>query len=139
MPSTVSLWYLEKVVCKADLSTGVGLNSLSTRVGPEQQVTAMSQTGRDVVSLLNADDAVLRNMFMDVLKHHHKELRGKLDTIFILSDKWCKSGDHDHFDELEDYLESLMPNEHILVCFCVDLVGRGAIHVPSQWLRDCAS
>ena len=75
----------------------------------------MADPSTDVIKNLREEDARCREWFLDVLKHHHPELTSKLQEVIKLAEKWTKSNDEDDFNELEDFLESLMPNETILV------------------------
>ena len=75
----------------------------------------------EAIARLKSDDTILRKMFLDVLKHHHEDLSIKLDVIFALADKWCQSHAQSDFDELEKYLEEMLPNEHILVRSCTKI------------------
>jgi hypothetical protein len=71
-------------------------------------------------TLLHEDDSMLRKIFLSVLRHHHPELAPKIDLIFALSEAWCLSESDDDFKRLSETLESLMPEELILVrTFCV--------------------
>ncbi|GBF96435.1 phosphoenolpyruvate carboxylase [Raphidocelis subcapitata] len=65
--------------------------------------------------LLREDDSLLRQIFFNVLKHHHPQLAAKVDVIYALSQAWCKSREDGDFDILERYLGELKPEELILV------------------------
>lgn len=75
------------------------------------------------ISLLRDDDCLLRQTFLDILKHHHPSLGPKLDAIYAFSDAWCTGGagagsggggsDAD-FKALEAALAKLTPEEMIL-------------------------
>lgn len=65
--------------------------------------------------LLRDDDSLLRQMFFNVLRHHHPNTATKVDVIYALSQAWCKSRDDSDFELLEKYLHGLKPEENILV------------------------
>eukprot|EP00878_Enallax_costatus_P019218 GHUV01020271.1.p1 GENE.GHUV01020271.1~~GHUV01020271.1.p1 ORF type:complete len:138 (+),score=14.72 GHUV01020271.1:206-619(+) len=65
--------------------------------------------------LLRDDDSLLRQVFFNVLRHHHPNTANKVDVIYALSQAWCKSKDDSDFDLLEKYLNNLKPEECILV------------------------
>jgi phosphoenolpyruvate carboxylase len=48
--------------------------------------------------LLREDDSLLRQIFFNVLKHHHPQLASKVDVIYALSQAWCKSRDDGDFE-----------------------------------------
>jgi hypothetical protein len=48
--------------------------------------------------LLREDDSLLRQIFFNVLKHHHPQLAAKVDVIYALSQAWCKSRDDADFE-----------------------------------------
>lgn len=64
-------------------------------------------------------ESKLRDAFRDVFQHHHADLRGKFDNILGKAEQWCKSLKQEDFNQLEDNLESLQPDETILVRACV--------------------
>jgi hypothetical protein len=97
---------------------------LGTSRSAASQVSTNADPAMDVIKALRKEDADVRSWFFDVLKHHHPDLSGKLSKTSALADKWCTSGEQADFDQLEDYLENLMPNEAILVRF-----------LPETWLR----
>lgn len=75
----------------------------------------------DVRELLAHDDQLLRKLFLGVLKHHDSELASKSMAVFELSEMYCTSHSKEDFDNLENYLEDLKPNEAIMVrapCCC---------------------
>jgi phosphoenolpyruvate carboxylase len=65
--------------------------------------------------LLRDDDSLLRQMFFNVLRHHHPNTANKVDVIYALSQAWCTSKDDSDFELLEKYLDALKPDECILV------------------------
>ncbi|WIA14756.1 hypothetical protein OEZ85_003241 [Tetradesmus obliquus] len=65
--------------------------------------------------LLRDDDSLLRQVFFNVLRHHHPNTANKVDVIYALSQAWCKSKDDGDFELLEKYLGNLKPEECILV------------------------
>ncbi|KAI8473664.1 MAG: PEPCase 1 [Monoraphidium minutum] len=69
----------------------------------------------DAKQLLREDDSLLRQIFFNVLKHHHPGLAAKVDVIYALSQAWCKSRGDGDFEILERYLTDLKPEELILV------------------------
>lgn len=69
----------------------------------------------DARQLLRDDDSLLRQIFFNVLKHHHPNLANKVDVIYALSQSWCDSKSDEDFDALEKYLAELKPEESILV------------------------
>ena len=75
----------------------------------------MASAERDVGALLTNEDKVLRDMFLEVVKHHHESLANTLLLVIDLADAWCKSGEQEDFDKLEECLENLKPDETILV------------------------
>lgn len=73
------------------------------------------------ISLLRDDDCLLRQTFLDILKHHHPSLGPKLDAIYAFSDAWCSGasggaggGSDADFAALEAALAKLTPEEMIL-------------------------
>lgn len=66
-------------------------------------------------------ESKLRELFRDVFQHHHADLRGKFDSILGKAETWCKSLKQEDFDQLEHDLESLQPDETILVRASGDL------------------
>eukprot|EP00884_Botryococcus_braunii_P020823 jgi/Botrbrau1/7424/Bobra.0112s0023.1 len=66
-------------------------------------------------SLLSVDDLMLRNLFLSVFRHHHPNLAPKIDNIYALSESWCFSESDADFKRLTEALESLQPEELILV------------------------
>lgn len=96
------------------------------RVCLQQPGIMAAPVPRDTIDILKDDDTILRKMFLDVLKHHHEDLSGKLDEIFAKADRWCETQEQSDFDELEKYLEEMLPSEHILVCFLVPLLCRAS-------------
>ena len=73
------------------------------------------------ISLLRDDDCLLRQTFLDILKHHHPGLSPKLDAIYAFSDAWCSGasggtagGSDADFAALEKALSTLTPEEMIL-------------------------
>lgn len=67
--------------------------------------------------LLRDDDSLLRQVFFNVLRHHHPNTANKVDVIYALSQAWCKSKEDGDFDLLEKYLNNLKPEECILVSY----------------------
>lgn len=65
--------------------------------------------------LLRDDDSLLRQMFFNVLRHHHPNTANKVDVIYALSQAWCTSKEDSDFELLEKYLAALKPDECILV------------------------
>jgi phosphoenolpyruvate carboxylase len=65
--------------------------------------------------LLRDDDSLLRQMFFNVLRHHHPNTANKVDVIYALSQAWCTSREDGDFELLEKYLDALKPDECILV------------------------
>lgn len=57
----------------------------------------------------------LRDVFRDVLQHHHADLRVKFDSILGKAEEWCSSQKQEDFDQLEAFLEDLRPDKAILV------------------------
>jgi hypothetical protein len=72
----------------------------------------------DARKLLRDDDSLLRQIFMNVLKHHHPNLASSIDVIYALSQAWCNSSSKGEsqgdFQALESYLLKLKPEETIL-------------------------
>ena len=69
----------------------------------------------DARQLLRDDDSLLRQIFFNVLRHHHPNLASKVDIIYALSQAWCQGKADTEFDLLEKYLSELKPEESILV------------------------
>eukprot|EP00879_Flechtneria_rotunda_P019395 GHRR01020372.1.p1 GENE.GHRR01020372.1~~GHRR01020372.1.p1 ORF type:complete len:416 (+),score=77.29 GHRR01020372.1:187-1434(+) len=75
----------------------------------------LMQSNNRAKQLLRDDDSLLRQVFFNVLRHHHPNTANKVDVIYALSQAWCKSKDNGDFDLLEKYLDNLKPEECILV------------------------
>lgn len=105
------------------------MSLLSTRRDGFATAMSMSKEGPSAYALevnqalLKEDDDLLRQTFLSVFRHHHPQLANKVDVIFALSQAWCMSESDDDFDMLVKRLETLKPDEHILVCVWV--WGRG--------------
>lgn len=41
------------------------------------------------ISLLRDDDCLLRQTFLEILRHHSPKVCAKLDAIYAFSDAWC--------------------------------------------------
>ncbi|KAL6776785.1 PEPCL1 [Auxenochlorella protothecoides x Auxenochlorella symbiontica] len=97
------------------------MSLLSTRRDGFATALSMSKDGPSAYALevnqalLKEDDDLLRQTFLSVFRHHHPQLANKVDVIFALSQAWCMSESDDDFDMLVKRLESLKPDEHILV------------------------
>eukprot|EP00879_Flechtneria_rotunda_P028865 GHRR01031097.1.p1 GENE.GHRR01031097.1~~GHRR01031097.1.p1 ORF type:complete len:101 (+),score=12.91 GHRR01031097.1:187-489(+) len=83
----------------------------------------LMQSNNRAKQLLRDDDSLLRQVFFNVLRHHHPNTANKVDVIYALSQAWCKSKDNGDFDLLEKYLDNLKPEECILVR-CTSLLWR---------------
>jgi hypothetical protein len=70
---------------------------------------------RDARKLLRDDDSLLRQIFLNVLNHHHPKLSREMTSIYALSQAWCSSSSEEEFQALESYLMRLKPEETILV------------------------
>lgn len=114
------------------------MSLLSTRRDGFATALSMSKDGPSAYALevnqalLKEDDDLLRQTFLSVFRHHHPQLANKVDVIFALSQAWCMSESDDDFDMLVKRLETLKPDEHILVgrrgsgaSYCLDLWGPG--------------
>lgn len=85
-----------------------------------------SQADMGEISLLRDDDCLLRQTFLEILRHHSPKVCAKLDTIYAFSDAWCsgasKGGDGGSdsggsdadFAALEKVIGELNPDEMIL-------------------------
>ena len=78
--------------------------------------------------LLRDDDSLLRQIFTEVLRHHHPNLAGKVDAIYELATAWCEGQSEEGFAKLEQYLTELKPEESILVRAC--LMGAVGLILP---------
>lgn len=47
------------------------------------------------ISLLRDDDCLLRQTFLEILRHHSPKVCAKLDAIYAFSDAWCASSGDD--------------------------------------------
>lgn len=87
--------------------------------------------------LLRDDDSLLRQMFFNVLRHHHPNTANKVDVIYALSQAWCTSKEDADFELLEKYLDGLKPDECILVGGREE--GRGGVVVWCGVVRGCVA
>ncbi|GLI68046.1 hypothetical protein VaNZ11_012369 [Volvox africanus] len=67
------------------------------------------------LNVLRDDDSLLRQIFFDILRHHHPNLASKVDVIYALSQAWCTSQSDSDFELLVKYITDLLPEERILV------------------------
>ena len=88
-----------------------------------------SQADMGEISLLRDDDCLLRQTFLEILRHHSPKVCAKLDAIYAFSDAWCSGakggsagggdgsdggGSDADFAALEKVIGELNPDEMIL-------------------------
>jgi len=88
-----------------------------------------SQADLGEISLLRGDDCLLRQTFLEILRHHSPKVCAKLDAIYAFSDAWCsgakggssgggdgsdRGGSDTDFAALEKVVGELNPDEMIL-------------------------
>jgi len=88
-----------------------------------------SQADMGEISLLRDDDCLLRQTFLEILRHHSPKVCAKLDAIYAFSDAWCSGakggssgggdgsdggGSDADFAALEKVVGELNPDEMIL-------------------------
>jgi len=106
--------------------------SFSGAVGGARLSASAADLGE--ISLLRDDDCLLRQTFLEILRHHSPKVCAKLDAIYAFSDAWCASSGDDaeaaaslagasgdggasadaDFAVLEKAVASLNPDEMIL-------------------------
>lgn len=83
-----------------------------------------SQADLGEISLLRDDDCLLRQTFLEILRHHSPKVCAKLDTVYAFSTAWCSGakggeggdngGSDADFAALEKVVGELNPDEMIL-------------------------
>ena len=84
-------------------------------VTADSLATQLPHTLSEARLLLREDDNLLRQIFFEVVYHHHPHLADKIDEIYKLSLAWCHTESDKDFQSLEKILSTLNPDELILV------------------------
>ena len=113
----------------ASLAAAIAGGRLSASQPSDGRLLSSSMADLGEISLLRGDDCLLRQTFLDILRHHSPKVCAKLDTIYALSDAWCSGakgggtgggdgsnggGSDEDFAALEKVVGELNPDEMIL-------------------------